>query len=112
MEEELLKKVGLTYDELNKDEKETLNSWMDALKKTSLTIEKIKSAIANMRYAVEQELINEPETRFFFFINRKQILLKARLRNYMLIEAFLSTPERAKEALEQALTGIKTKAVK
>jgi hypothetical protein len=107
--DEILNKLGLKYEDLNKAEKETLNQWMDALQKSSLTIEKIKDAIANMKYAVEQELINEPETRFFFFINRRQILLKARLRNYMLIEALLTSPERAKQAIEQAVLSIKNK---
>ena len=109
MYDEILEKIGLKYEDLNSSEKETLNQWVQSMQKSSLTLEKVKESIQSMRYAVEQELINEPETRFFFFINRKQILLKARLRNYMLIEALLTSPERAKQALEQMLQGLKPK---
>ena len=36
----------------------------------------------------------------------KNILLKARLRNYLLFEGFLTSPDRAKEQLDQAMAGL------
>lgn len=105
--DEILNKFGLTYEDLNKSEKEQLEIWMNALQTNQLTTDKIKEHLSAMRFSVEQELVNEPETRFIFFINRKQILLKARLRNYMLLEAFLSSPERAKAAIEQSISQLK-----
>lgn len=96
----------MKYDDLNDSEKETLQSWLTALQTTALTIDRIKESISSMKYAVEQEIIDTPET-IFFFPNRKQILLKARLRNYMLIEAFLTSPERAKAAIEQSILSLK-----
>ena len=70
------------------------------LKKSVVTVESIKTYIKTMRDAVETELAVTG-------LNSKQdTFLKARLRNYMLLEAFLSTPERAKKALEQAMTGL------
>ena len=32
--------------------------------------------------------------------------LKARLRNYILLEAFLETPEKAQEALDRSVAGL------
>jgi hypothetical protein len=109
MIDELLKKAGLKYEDLNVAEKETLNSMLDSLTKTKLTIDKLKEYLANMRYGVEQELANEPEHKWIFFRNDKNLLLKARLRNYMLLEGFLMSPEKAKEALERALAGMVVK---
>lgn len=107
--EEILNKFGLKYEDLNTVEKETYNSMISGIKQSSLNSEKLKEYVSRMRYAVEEELVNEPEhIRIFIFKfeNRKQIYLKARLRNYMLLEAFLESPKRAKEALERALAGI------
>lgn len=105
--EELLNKLGMKYDDLNKDEKATLSTWMASLQTSAMTIDKIREAIQAMKFSVENELIDTPEHIFFIFPNRKQILLKARLKNYMLIEAFLTSPERAKQAIEQAILSLK-----
>lgn len=105
--EELLNKLGMKYDDLNQDEKSTLSAWMDSLQTSAMTTEKIKEAVQAMKFSVENELIDTPEHILFIFPNRKQILLKARLKNYMLIEAFLTSPERAKAAIEQAILSLK-----
>jgi len=98
--DEILKKFGLKYEELKAEEKETLYSWMEALNKSKLTLETVKTYIASMRDAVEQELTKTGHN------SKQDLFLKARLRNYMLLEAFLSTPEKAKQALERAMAGI------
>lgn len=98
--DELLKRIGLKYDDLTAVEKETLNSWMESLQKGQLSVETIREYIRSMKEAVEQELTK-------YDLNSKQdLFLKARLRNYMLLEGFLSTPERAKQQIENALSGI------
>jgi len=79
------------------------------LEKGQLTVEKVRENISSMKYAVENALIDEPEFAYIFIFkvpNRKQILLKARLQNYMLLESFLLSPERAKEQLESAISGL------
>jgi len=98
--EEILKKLGLKYDELTTQERETLSSWMTALEQSKLNIDGIKAYIASMRDAVEQELTETKHN------TNHDLFLKARLRNYMLLEAFLSTPEKAKQAMEKAMAGI------
>ena len=100
MIDELLERTGLKYEDLNKAERETLDSWMQALSKNELTLAGAKSYIISMRDAVEQELTQVGHN------SKQDILLKARLRNYMLLEGFLSTPEKAKEAIGRAISGI------
>lgn len=98
--DEILQKYGLKFEDLSSAERDTLNQWMQSLSKNTLSVELIRGYVANMRASVEDELTKTD-------LNTKQdIFLKARLRNYMLFEAFLSTPAKAKQALEQALSGI------
>ena len=100
MIDELLTKVGLKFEDLSISERETLNAWMESLQKNQLSIEKIREHISLMRESVEQELTKHD-------LNPKQdLFLKARLRNYMLLEAFMSTPERAKQQMENAISSM------
>ena len=96
----ILEKVGLKFEDLNPIEKETLFTWQEALQKSQLSLENVKTYIKSMRDAVEVELTKTD------LDSKQDMFLKARLRNYMLLEAFLSTPERAKEALDKAIAGI------
>ena len=109
MIDEILKRYGVKYEELEDVEKETLNTWLDALKQGQITIEKVREYLRAMRDSVELTLESEPEfiQVFIFKIrNDKNILLKARLRNYRLLESFLSTPQKAKAAINRALAGV------
>lgn len=109
MIDQLLSKVGLKFEDLKPVEQETLNTWLKALQNSTVTTEKIRMYIEAMRNSVEEELSKEPEyiqTLFFRTRNDKNILLKARLRNYMLLDAFLMSPEHAKRQLEQAVAGM------
>jgi uncharacterized protein YoxC len=103
MFDEILQKVGLKYEDLTVEEKETLHSWVDAMRETGLSVAKIKEHIENMKYSVETELTDTKHG------SKRDIYLKARLKNYMLLEALLSTPEKAQQALDRALAGIVSK---
>lgn len=73
---------------------------LKAVSEAQLTPEKLKDYILSMRNAVENELVRE-------VLNTTQdIFLKARLRNYMLLESFLMSPEKAKKALEDSIAEI------
>ena len=109
MIDEILQRLGLKYEELDTPghagEKEELNRWLEDLSKNKITIAGIKSHIAGMKYSVETEL-TKPN------LNSKQdLFLKARLRNYMLLEAFLTSPEKAKEAIERQIASLVAKKV-
>jgi len=98
--DKLLEKVGLKYDDLNPSEKETLNTWMETLQKGQISVERIREYITGMKEAVEQELAKSD------LGSKQDLFLKARLRNYMLLDAFMSTPERAKEQIENAISSM------
>ena len=98
--DEILTRFNLKYEDLNTAERETLNTMLASLSKNELTIAKIKEYIESMRDAVEDDLTKVGHE------SKQDIFLKARLRNYMLLEAFLTTPEKAKRAIETALSAI------
>lgn len=101
--DDILKKFGLKYEDLSAIERETLNKMISSLRDSVITVERIKEYISVMKDSVEQELTKTD-------INTKQdIFLKARLRNYMLLDAFLKTPEKAEAQLNRAINGITTK---
>lgn len=100
--DEILTKLGLKFEDLSKAERDTLNTWLNALSKNTLSIEGIKGYIRSMRDGVESELTTVSNN------SKQDLLLKARLRNYMLLEAFLTSPEKAKKQLELAISGIKS----
>jgi hypothetical protein len=95
--DELLEKMGLKYEDLSVAERETYNSMLVAVQKSELSIPKIKDFISSLKTTVENEL-TKPDVP-----DRQDLFLKARLRNLMLLDAMLSTPEKAKRALEDSL---------
>ena len=114
--EDILSKFGLNWGDLDTaghaGEREYLLSMVDAIEQKQVSVQTIREHIANMKGVVEQQLVNEPEFKQIFIfkvLNRKQIYLKARLQNYLLLEAMLSAPEKAQKMIEQQLSGIKTR---
>jgi hypothetical protein len=99
----LLEALGYKYEELNAVERETYLSMAQAVQESVLTIEKIRDSITSMRASVEQELTT------YDLGSKQDMFLKARLRNYMLLEGMLQSPEKARQALEQALGNLKKK---
>jgi hypothetical protein len=112
MIEEILSKSGLKIEDLNAAERQTLFDKVQSMATKVLTVEDIKETITQMKDSVEAELAgySEPKTVWdFLFSKRKDIYRRARLRNNMLLLAYLSGPEKAKKAIEQSLQNIKTK---
>lgn len=110
MLDKFLEKFNLKYEELTPEERATLHNMVDSVSQAKLTTEKIKDYIQRMRDSVEQELTKEsmknPSFWGFMAKYRKDIHLKARLRNYMLLLVMFDTPKKAKQALEQALASV------
>lgn len=104
--DQLLAKMGLQYDDLTAQEKQTYETWSKSLDVKPLTNDEIKEYIKMAKEAVEMELVDEDEFIYilgFRKVNRKHVGLKARLKNYILLEAFLTSKERAKKALESQI---------
>jgi len=122
----LLKKRGLKFEELEPEEQETLNTWLDALNRSQINVPTIKEYISKMKDSVGHGLSELNETpndwlsiaAFFipfvgivrkWYLDQKRLALTARLRNYILLESFLSSPEKAKKAIENAIAGMQPK---
>jgi uncharacterized membrane protein YheB (UPF0754 family) len=99
----ILERLNLKYEDLTIDEKDTLNGWLEQLSANKLTLESVKSYVSTMKESVEQELSKTGHE------TKQDLFLKARLRNYLLLESFLKTPEKAKEAIEKSLASLISK---
>ena len=99
---EILAKFGIKdYDQLNEAEQATLREMVDKVEKAKITLEDVKKAIASMREAIEADLVKVETT------GRKDLFLKARLRNVILLETILTRPDRARASLETYIEGAK-----
>ena len=98
--DEILHKIGLKYEDLTAVERDTLQTWNKSLEQRKLSVESIKEYVSSMRFAVERELTQVGHE------SKQDIFLKARLRNYILLEGFLESPEKARKALDQAVAGL------
>lgn len=110
--DEIEEKLGLKIDSLNTVEKETYFSMLTAVQKSAMSPEKMRDYIISMRIAVEQEIVKEPAFKRIFIFkveNLKLVKLQARLQNYLLLESFLVSPERAKRQLEEMVEGLAKK---
>lgn len=100
--ESILKRINpdLEYEDLTEDERSTLLTMSESLQKGELTVSSFRDFISQMKYSVENEL-TKPDLD-----KNQDIYLKARLRNLMLIEAFLIAPEKVKEQVEKAINSM------
>lgn len=113
MLDDLLKKLGVeSYDDLKDHEKDTYDTWLQQMS-ADQSVEDIRNHIDQMKNAVIAELADEPEfihSKIFPFLKRpnpRNVYLKARLKNYLMLGAFLSTPEQARKAFEDHLQQMK-----
>lgn len=106
MFDRILEKVGLKYEDLNSAEKQTLQEWMQQLSDKKLTVDDVKAYIRAMIESVEGELTDTSHN------SKQDLFLKARLKNYILLEAFIDSPEKAKKALASQLESLGKKVEK
>ena len=94
--DKILEDQGLNYEDLNSAERETYRKANFSLHK--LTVADVKTYITNMKNSVALQLTETPLEN-----TEENVILKARLKNYILLESFLLTPEKAEEALKKQL---------
>jgi hypothetical protein len=101
--DEFLHSLGFQYkyDDLSPDERATVHAWYETLRKNELTLPKVTEFVTHLKEIVENELTksNIPQ--------REDIFLKARLRNLMLLEGLLLSPEKARKQIEREASGFK-----
>ena len=90
--DKVLDDLNLNYEQLNPAEKETYNKANFATQK--LSIGDVINYVDHMKNSVGLQLAQTSVDDEI-----KVVLLQARLHNYILMEAFLRTPERAEKAL-------------
>lgn len=93
----VLQDNGIKYEHLNTAEKETYNAKYFELEQ--ITPEKLTTYIRDMKDSIAMQLTDVPWWKLF-----TNVLLKARLKNYILLEAFLTAPQKAEEAMRKALS--------
>lgn len=112
MIQDVLKKYNTNIEELDKEEFDVFVKMLNVAEKKQLTIEKIKSSIQDLIRIVQKDIVDTPEVEYYFFglfsrESRKSVTLRARLKNYILIENIITTPERAKRMLDEAMENLK-----
>lgn len=98
--DKLLEENGLRYEDLNSEERNTYNQQYFSVQK--LTVEDVKRYVIDMKNSIALQLTDSSILHPF-----KDNTLKARLKNYILMEAFLTTPDKAEAALKKAVSNIK-----
>ena len=91
----ILEEQGLHYEDLNAVEKETYNRSNFNLQK--LSVADVLTYVTDMKNSIALQLAGLAED------DAKNVLLKARLMNYILLESFLMRPEKAEEALRKQM---------
>lgn len=117
---EVLERNNLKYEDLTAHEREYLLKWLETIKSNTLTVPRIKEYISGMRAQVEQELTEKSDVPTTWlgimsflipiigiirkwYADQRQVELKARLRSYALLEAMVTSPEKAQEAVDRAV---------
>jgi hypothetical protein len=91
----LLEKLGLKYEDLTEEERQTYNNWSNTLSTPNVTIDHLKAFLTQYIAGLELDQVkydNSPQ---------KDLYLKAVIRNAKMIQAFIHGPEKRKEWLER-----------
>lgn len=94
----LLEQMGIKYGSLTAEEKETYSQWNEAFQKPEATIPDLKAFLPRQIEAMEHQLLNYENTE------KKELYLKACLRNLKMLQAFILGPEQRKKYLEDYLS--------
>ena len=94
--DKILEEQGLQYEDLDAAERETYRKANFNLK--ILSIGDVKNYVSYMKDSVALLLADTPWEE-----ELKIVHLQARLKNYVLLEAFLTRPEKAEEAFRKQM---------
>lgn len=110
--DQILADKGLDMDDLKPPEIDTLTKMLQDAERKVVTVDTIKRHIKELIGIVSRELIETPEFVYYFGglfrrENRQHVFLKARLKNYLLLENLIMSPELARQQLDEALSRIR-----
>lgn len=94
--DELLKAMGIDipYEKLTDKQRDEFHRLYDKVQARPLTVDDIKQHIHYYKTQVEAELAQDGLS------HDRDLILKGRLRNYLLLEALLDSPEQAAKAMQ------------
>lgn len=92
--DQLVEKLG-GYDKLNSEEQSLYLDHIKVIEGKAITVEDTKDFARRMITIIEKLLVDTPEK------SRESLNLKARLKNFLLLEDFLYSADRAKKSLER-----------
>lgn len=92
--DDVVAKLG-GFDKLEPEEVKTYTEHLEILQGKSISVEDTKVFVRKMILNIERALVDTKEK------SPESVGLKARLKNFLVLEAFLLSPEKAREALEQ-----------
>lgn len=112
--DDILEKYDLKFEDLDSEELEVYKSWQKALEGNTLTLEDVRHYVNQLRDSVSAKLaesvVSKKLIKFWLFSitvrsgGDQDDYLKARLKNLMLLDAMLSSPERAKRMIEKQIS--------
>ena len=93
--------TGWGFEDLEMAERDTIMSWQKSLEGKEITVDSVRVFIKRWHEAIDDGLANHKLGK------NQDLFLKARLKNIILLEAFLAGPEKAKAAVEMYLDNLK-----
>lgn len=109
---QLLEKLGLKYEDLNSAERDTFQRISEKYSIKELKVEDLKEYIGQMVDALTKELVGYETPKSFVEMvtwRKRKVHLEARLKNALMFQDFLTSPDRAKKMVEQMLENLKKK---
>lgn len=97
---QLLDKMGLKYEDLTQEEKKTFEAWSTGLTEPDVSIDNLKAFLPTFISQLQQEQ-NDYQNN-----EKKDLYLKACIRNATMILAFILGPEKRREWLAKNIKNI------
>lgn len=100
--DKILEEKGLKYEDLRPEEKELYQKASRGVK--AISVEDLREHLEEMLYTMTMELCDTPDTPEHQDTNNK---LKARVKNYALLKAFMDVPDKVARALQRDIEDLK-----
>lgn len=92
--DQLVEKIG-GWDKLNSEEQSLYLEHIKIIEGKAITVDDTREFVRRMITVIERLLVDTPEK------SRESLNLKARLKNFLMLEDFLYSADRAKKSLEK-----------
>lgn len=92
----ILKKLGLEFEDLTEDELEVYRKLNKNAKVR--TMKDLENWLSEMILNITLQLCNTPDTKENYEKNR---VFKARLKNFLFLQVYITAPEKALKAIEK-----------